>query len=305
MSIDLLEQAGPLPDGLPLWRYMKLSSLFLLREGKAFFPSVATLRSADPLEGDLRPDPAWVSTALSGLHGQPAANELDEWLLSNTEEWVRKYQEANKSDGLVNTALFADMYQRALAKRRAVWCWFMSDIESAGMWSIYGQGGVAVGTTLGALRDALPTKVDFQVSRIRYADRSRTSMEQLNPEDPSDAVYLHRPHFVKGREYEHEHEVRIITRCHGQEKGRLIRRIQSEGLIKRIVLSPLWPQAESKAVGDVLKKQAREGSPLISTSELLGSIPDNDETHERIEEFFSEVGDGVCEADLPHLLEEL
>ena len=40
---------------------MKLSSLLLLlTENTSFFPSVATLRSGDPLEGDLNFDPSMV-----------------------------------------------------------------------------------------------------------------------------------------------------------------------------------------------------------------------------------------------------
>lgn len=305
MSVDLLEQAGSLPDGLPLWRYMKLSSLFLLLEGAAFFPSVATLRASDPLEGELQPGPGWVSAALSALHGQPSADELDDWLLATTDDWVRRFQAANKDDAIANTALLTDLYQRALAKRRAVWCWFASDIESAGMWSIYGRGGVAIGTTVKALREALPSRYDFQMSLIRYANRRKTSSDQFDPEDPMNSVYVHRPHFVKGREYEHENEVRIVTRCHGQEKGQLIRQIQSDGLIHEIVLSPLWPHAESKAVSVVLRQHAWKTAPRIRTSELLGSISDDEETHEKFREFFGDIGDGIFEADVPLLLKEL
>ncbi len=305
MPVALLEQAGTLPENLKLWRYMKLSSLFLLLEGKSFFPSVATLQGNDPLEGELHLEPAWVNHALNRLHGQPSADELDKWLLATTDDWVRKYQEVNKNNAPANTALFADMYQRALAKRRAVWCWFAWDIESAGMWSVYGHGGVAVGTTVGALRDALPSKYEFQISRIRYADRLRSSIDQLNPEDPNDAVYIHRPHFVKGRGYEHEHEVRVVTRCHGQEKGRDIREIRSGQLIREIVLSPLWPHGEAKAVAAVLNKHPWENRPVIRDSELLGSLPDIAETHEMIQGWFSEIGDGIGEGDIPRLMTEL
>src|SRR5947208_10696504 len=80
--ISILQEAGELPDYLPLWRYMKLSSLFLLLEGTSFFPSIATLRAADPLEGNLHPDAPWLNSALSQLHGQPEADKLDEWLLT-------------------------------------------------------------------------------------------------------------------------------------------------------------------------------------------------------------------------------
>jgi|HubBroStandDraft_4_1064222.scaffolds.fasta_scaffold87630_2 hypothetical protein len=303
MAVDLLEQAGALPDGLPLWRYMKLSTLLLLLEGTTFFPSVATLRASDPLEGSLHPEVAWLSSALSKLHGQPAADELDSWLLDNVEEWVRKYQERNKENPDLNTPFFADLYVSQLAKRRAVWCWFASDIESAAMWSVYGHGGVAVGTTMGAMKSVLPSKRRFQISRIRYADRDCSSLDRFNPEATSDAVYIHRPHFVKGREYEHEREVRVATLCHGQEKGATIRGIVADEFIREIVLSPLWPHVEAKAVASFLKKQPWKTPPLIRSSTLLGSLPDEEEIHERLDAFFNDSGE--TEDNLPILMREL
>ena len=46
-------------------------------------------------------------------------------------------------------------------------------------------------------------------------------------------------------------------RCHGQrERQNGIRGILADELIQEIVLSPLWPHAEAKAVSAVLKKHA-------------------------------------------------
>jgi hypothetical protein len=81
------------------------------------------------------------------------------------------------------------------------------------MWSVYGHGGIAVGTTLGALKVALPANRKFQVAKIFYYDRRPGSIEWLNPESKNGDARTHRPHLVKGREYEHEHEVRIVTSC--------------------------------------------------------------------------------------------
>jgi hypothetical protein len=283
---------------------MKLSSLFLLLEGTSFFPSIVTLRAADPLEGDLHPDAPWLNSALNKLHGQPEADKLDEWLLAQAQDWERRHQELNKDNPQSNTAFFADLYQRELAKRRAVWCWFASDIESAAMWSIYGHGGVALGTTVGRLRQSLPTNRHFQISRIRYADRQSSSPHYFNPESGSDGPYIHRPHFIKGREYAHEQEVRVATFCHGQDKGRVIRGILVDELVREIVLSPLWPHGEAKAVSAVLKKHAWKKQPSIRTSELLGSLPERAETSERFELFFYEHGE-FNEEGVPLLMREL
>jgi hypothetical protein len=304
MPIDILEAAGELPDHLPLWRYMKLSTLLLLLEGTSFWPSVATLRANDPLEGELHPEPPWVNSALNSRHGRLAADELDEWLLACSQDWERRHQELNKNNPQSNTAFFADHYQRELARRRAVWCWFASDIESAGMWSVYGHSGIAVGTTVGALKRALPDVRHYQMSRIRYADRRTSSDRYFNPEDQHDKPYIHRPHFIKGREYEHEREVRIVTVCNGHERGISIRNIDSDELIRVIILSPIWPTAEANAVAAELRRHNWKNAPVIKNSELLGSAPETYELHERMDIAFSQLGE-YSEEGLPQLMKEL
>jgi hypothetical protein len=304
MPVEVLEHAGELPDSLPLWRYIKLSTLFLLLKGTSFFPSVATLRAADPLEGDLHPAAPSLNSALSKIHGQPGVNELETWLLETAEEWIRNYHNLNKNNAQFNTELFADLYQRQLAKRRAVWCWFSSDIESAGMWSVYGHGGVAVGTTVGALKNALPDNRHFQLSRIRYADRRVSSPHRFSPRRKKDAPYIHRPHFIKGREYMHEQEVRVATFCHGQEKGATIRKIAAGRLVREIILSPIWPHGEAKAVAEILRKQDWPSPPRIRMSSLLGSAPEDNEVNERFDSFFDDLGE-YTEEGVPQLIREL
>lgn len=305
MPVTLLESAGSLPEHLPLWRYTRLSSLFLLFEGQAFLPSVATLRSADPLEGEIYADAPWISHALA-KEGPVPSDELDTWLLSMQPDWIKKGHEMNKMDAAYNTSFFAELYQRELAKRRAVWCWFASDIESAAMWSVYGSGGVAIGTTIGKIKSALPSQRPFQVSKIRYADRRCSSERRFNPESSEDEPYIHRPHFIKGCEYSHEQEVRVATSCHGQDKGVNLHNIAVGELITDIVLSPLWPHREARAVEKLLRSRRWQTAPAVRRSALLGHLPDEDDSHEKFELFFEEHLAGFTgEADVPQLLNEL
>src|ERR1700688_1828379 len=111
MAVEVFEQAGPLPESLRLWRYMRLSSLLCLLKGTVLCPSIATLRASDPLEGALHVEPAWLNDALSNLRGPLASDELDEWLLGQAPDWKRKYQERNRNNAASNTILFADFYQ--------------------------------------------------------------------------------------------------------------------------------------------------------------------------------------------------
>ncbi|MGH8095516.1 MAG: DUF2971 domain-containing protein [Chthoniobacterales bacterium] len=305
MAVEVLEHAGALPDHLPLWRYMKLSSLLLLlTEGTSFFPSVATLRSADPLEGGLNFDPAWLGSELSKRFGQTSSNDLDAWLLAQVDGPARTMHAAFRSDPISNTAFFADLYQKELARRRAVWCWFASEIESAAMWSIYGHGGVAVGTTVGALRKGLPNTQPFLVSRIRYVDRRPSSLDQFDPEDSNNSEYVHRPFFIKGREFGHEHEVRFVTFCDEHEKGTKVRGIASDNLIREIVISPLLVHQEARAVETVLKKHAWKPMPEIRRSTLLGFQPDYDETKDVMENYMSELK-GEWPEDTPAVMRVL
>jgi hypothetical protein len=128
------------------------------------------LQSGDPLEGDLQPDGQWLIGKLLDLLGDQF-KELERWLRRNASEDEMRDYTANCMDGPYVSQFLTRLYIRELAKRRAVWCWFESETESAGMWSIYGHKGVAVRTTLGDLQQALPADRDFQIAQMRYAGR--------------------------------------------------------------------------------------------------------------------------------------
>jgi len=109
---------------------------------------------------------------------------------------------------------------------------------------------------------------------------------------------------VKGKEYEHEREVRVVTCCDGNEKGVIIRKIAAERLVREIVLSPVWPHQEGKAVEEFLRRHEwGHQPPVIRTSTLLGPIPEEEETRDRIAEYFDTAGRG--EAGLPRIMTEL
>jgi hypothetical protein len=142
--------------------------------------------------------------------------------------------------------------------------------KSAAMWSVYGHAGIAVGSTIGALRASLPGEIAFQIARIFYNDHRPSAGNHLNPEKPDHLPYVHRPHLIKGREYEHEHEIRVVTRCYPDEAGRLVRNIAFGTLIRRLIISPVLPYQEALAIERFLKSRDWQGSrPEISRSSLL------------------------------------
>ena len=293
MPVEMLpDTQNPLDENQPLWRYTKLSTLLLLLQGTAFFPSVAKLRASDPLEGIFGFDSAWLFTALIEHGGETEVEKLQEWLHSqatDVEKLMLKTPAQEMDFG--NDLTLEKIYTRELAKRRAVWCWFASRIESAAMWSIYGPGGVAICTTKKALVNALPPSEEFQISRIRYIETESLS-GAANPENPLNNDRLHRPHLYKRREYEHEQEVRVVTRCKGSTKsGILIDGIDWKILVEKIVISPLTPFAEAEAVISLLERFDWPKHPHdICRSSLLG--------HLRIEEATS----ARLDKDLPNYL---
>ena len=277
----------------------------LLLEGTAFFPSVATLEAGDPLEGDLVFDPMWLVTKLDEICGQNP-DSLDAWLEANAHPREKCLLEDNRNYPLLRTKLLADVFVRELRKRRAVWCWFQSDHESAAMWSIYANAGVAVKTYAGELKGSLPTVCDFQVERIKYAHRTDTSSPSyLNPETGSNQDLILRPHLIKGIEYQHEHEVRVVTTCLPYEKGRLVKGIAVAKLVKEVVLSPLLPFEEAKAIEFVIQKHRWESTvPSVRRSSILGHIAESQEDKALIREGLIERYQPT-EPDLPFPLKEL
>lgn len=302
MTIQFLPTELEHQSGLPLWRYMKLSTFFLLLEGTAFFPSVRTLQSGDPLEGDLHPEAEWLIGKLEDL-SEGNFEELTAWLRSKGEEWECLSLDAKDQNSSFRSQILAGIYIRELAKRRAVWCWFASHTESAGMWSIYGHKGIAVRTTVGRLLDSLHSSHTFQLARIRYAGRDPNAADRFNPEARDDDLRIHRPYLVKGAEYECEKEVRVVTACDGEEKGMLVRGINVGSLIEEVVISPLLPREEAEAIMTLIVNHPWNFTTVIRRSSLLGErAVARDETESTMDEFFR---DKTIESGLPPLIASL
>ncbi|MGA2862952.1 MAG: DUF2971 domain-containing protein [Verrucomicrobiota bacterium] len=306
MSVEMLfpPDRPPAQDNMPLWRYMKLSTFFMLLEGKAFFPSVATLQKGDPLEGDLIPERGWLWARLNEVCGGDSTR-LVEWLERKGEGWEPGFLRSNRDDGHLQGNILSRLYIGQLAKRRAVWCWFYALHESAGMWSVYGSGGIAVGTRLSKLISALPQNVQFQIAPITYANRSTPSaLSYFNPEDVRNKELIHRPHLMKGLEYQHENEVRVTTMCLPTKPGRLIKDIKPVALIEDVVISPLLPFEEAKAVeAQIQKYRWPDPKPSIRRSSLLGRIAEEQENMEWISDMFPSIM--ADEEDLPPPLDKL
>jgi hypothetical protein len=269
-----IQVLGPLTEqnqNPTLFRYMKLSTLLLLLEGKAFFPSVSSLCKDDPFEGELFCEDAWLMTELIAFRGQDTEGKLDRWLLEHASGWEKKSIESPETSASFRSQLLSQIYARELKERRAAWCWFQDDLESAAMWSAYGHKGVAVRTNLNALKSALPSTRPFQVARMRYVDR-RPSSENAFDAERNDRHLILRPHLLKAIEYKHENEIRVVTECLAKCGGVVVEQIGWRALIEGIIISPLLPVQESEAIKAMLEKYPWEKGVSIERSNLL---PDN------------------------------
>jgi hypothetical protein len=282
-----------------LVRYMKLSTLLLLLEGKAFFPSIASLCKDDPFEGGLFCEPEWLMSALRELNDSDG--QLDEWLRKRANQWEGSSIDSPATDPSFRSRLLSQIFIRELRDRRAAWCWFQDDLESAGMWSVYGHKGVAVRTSLNALKSALPSTRSFQVAPMRYVDR-RSSSENRFDAEGNDSHLILRPHLLKAIEYKHEKEVRVVAKCPAKCGGVLVEDINWRSLIKGIIISPLLPAQEAAAVKATLEKFPWQKSVSIEHSNLLpdNSMQTDDGWHEAIRK-----DHGFYEPGLPALMTEL
>ena len=264
-----------------LWRYMKLSTFLLLLDGKAWLPSIATLQSTDPLEGCLGDDyhvKLWSELARQGLRVQ-TQNWLHGTLAPSTQEFLK----LNSKNPVLLSKVLGGAYAAFMARRRIAWCWFKSNRESAAMWSIYGNRGIAIRSSPEQLHQCFPTCKELAIEEMIYVDRlpcAENSLQRIIVKRPE---ILLRPYFLKAAEYSHEGEVRLVAHCPEGASGILVKDIQAENLINEIVISPLLPLDESEAIKDFLTDRAPHFKDKIKQSDLNGkNTPDMADRGKRI-----------------------
>ena len=252
---------------------MKLSTLLLLMEGKAWFPSVAALRAGDPFEGALGEDfhqELWRALERAG-HGR---EDTQKWLFDSLPAVNQNSLNMNHGYPGLSSQQLGWAYSEALAKRRAVWCWFRSRRESAAMWSIYGHQGVAVMTDRKRLNDALkgavPSVKHFRLQKMTYVDRSSGNHRYIGRILSKRRDLVLRPYFLKAIEYQHEKELRVATFCATGNGGVMVPNIDPALLIREIAISPLLPAGEAAAIKQVVYRRIDGVVFTVGQSVLTG-----------------------------------
>jgi len=175
----------PVDQTVKVWRYINLAKFVRLLQTRSLFFARAD-RLGDPFEG------------------------------SNTHAWANYWQWAcapgNETElGRVYPTMSADQARGVVEgmrverqkqlKRVFVSCWHASNVESAAMWSLYGEisASIAVCCSYSALALALPPAV--YMGEVQYLDWDREGFDQGN---------MLAPFVSKRSSYRHEQEVRAV-----------------------------------------------------------------------------------------------
>jgi hypothetical protein len=267
-----------LSDDEYLWRYVPLRTLFFYLAGNIFIPSVEKLRQADPFEGNFPVDRSGFNLAIKHHYGCNE-NNLDEWLYQRRcNENERKLMDLNKGqEAFANRKadILMSRYFEFIRNTRYAWCWFLGS-ESAAMWSVYGNQGVAIATTVARIRQIFAKSGrSASFGQMFYVEVCQGQVSDLIPDEPEHQQFILQPHFMKRKEYASEREVRFIGYSPENRKkgGIVLGGIDPNDWIQQIKFWPKLTSSEEEALSTAVKKAA----PNIQCfkSDLLTSQEDS------------------------------
>jgi hypothetical protein len=257
-----------------LWRYVKLSTLFLNLSGTVYVPTIAQLQKSDPKEGLAAISADWRFGYLFDHEPDTVKNILAA-LPPEKQKLIRAADSSNLAEMMQNSQIIGDFHDARQSLLKCAWCWHCSSHESAAMWKLYADSGVAIQTTLRRIALALPDSVSFETARIQYGNRESGETDSFNPEAPGIRDILTRAYLFKNNDYEFEKEVRLVTDAPTPGSGRVLTNVSASKLIERIVFSPRIELDEFEALQQ--KIQPFCADTVISRSALLRN-PDDEKT---------------------------
>jgi hypothetical protein len=216
-------------DSSLIWRYISLPVLLqMLQTNTIFFPSVATLAKADPLEGRWSANEAQIvdakmkETCLRELRGLPGT-ELEQKRLES-QSVTTVFHEA------IGRYVFAN-------------CWHENNNESGAMWAIYGSNhGIALQSRVGLLKSAFAIEErPVALVRVEYDVDLRTAQAPI------------RTVFRKRGSFSHEREIRATVISEPSSDPGIYVKIDIATLIEQLYLWPFAPAWMS----DVVRTEVR------------------------------------------------
>lgn len=159
---------------------------------------------------------------------------------------------------------------RTLASMRAahfVNCWCASPYESSVMWESYAKSsGVAIQTTVGALKSSIKRKYRYYLGSVEYLHFESAPPLELN---------LFSPVFKKRIEYQSEAEVRLLVSALGDDQNHpglngarefVALPVDLQLLMKRIVVGPGVPNYVIGGMQNLLQRYGLEATQVQSSS---------------------------------------
>ena len=269
----ILKIGKSLKDTDVLWRYLTLDKFIDLVDSKSlFFAPLAWYAKTDPFEGYV---PQVAMEAMASVPKKYQAEQtfvldkIAQMLPVEATPQLRRLREDVGKHVPTMRAIFKNISSCLMVN-----CWYRSSHESEGMWGLYSKSGVAIRTSVGALKSAIistdrdPT---IHLGSIKYIDFSDASLT------PSDCVTEDGQIFgmIKRIAYSHEQEVRMyVTR---DRRGKMLEIqdpapmkifVDLEKLIEAVVISPFAGESVSQSVRAICKWTG-VNSNLVSKSNLL------------------------------------
>ncbi|WP_321871710.1 DUF2971 domain-containing protein [Paraburkholderia tropica] len=270
-----------LNDQDALWRYMSLDKFIDLVESQSlFFVPLSWYEKTDPFEGYV-PQVAFQALAdISKKYRDQHLAQLDKLEGASTLSMPPPIKQRLRHDLLKLREKVESQVPTmgALAKNIAdctvVNCWYRSTHESEGMWNLYARNGVAIRTSVGALRAALEDGEEVPVvhlGAVKYLDFADTNLTA------SDCVTVDGQMIgmIKRVAYEHEKEVRMYiaptrpedsVELYKPEAKRVSLNVHS--LIESVVISPFASATIDRSARAVCRWSGVDES-FVSRSKLL------------------------------------
>lgn len=170
MPLQTVGHENFVEPGASIWRYMGLEKLLSMLESDSLVLTQLLLME-DKYEGA--------------------------WTRAHFEVEV-EFGKAGGYDG----AKWTEEHQEIIQRKTYVSCWYLSEYESAAMWSHYGQNGIAIRSTYAQLSNEFENHDGaVRIGRVQYVDYNDATIKT-----PSYML----PYF-KRLSYEHEKEVRVAV----------------------------------------------------------------------------------------------
>jgi len=264
-----------LGDGVRLWRYFPLKTLWVYLSKHIYIPSIQKLRESDPFEGEFSLETRDFNDAMSRAYGVEL-EAMEKWFIDTKfADWEKWHAKRNRGYLNAGALLFQKHYFDFIRKTRFAWCWFEENSEDAAMWSNYGDQGVAISTTVGKIKAMLcgNSKQDFEFGKMRYVRMEGCEIAggEINDENPIDAQFILKPHFLKRHEYKRENEVRFVAAAPENEMqgGIILDKVDPALWIEKIVLWPKLKPVEVASLQEAVGKYALDIP--CGCSDLFGS----------------------------------